>query len=92
MIFKWRRSEVISLGSVFLILGWVWYASAKANSWDDATKRVADEVTILGKHEVRLTSIEQQLKDQHDEMMNQLQAISEAVGARPIPVHHAGPR
>ena len=38
----WRRSEWISLSTVAVVIGWVWYASARTNTWDQTVKDVND--------------------------------------------------
>lgn len=32
---NWRRSELISLGTLLTLASWIWWASAKANAWDE---------------------------------------------------------
>lgn len=39
---NWRRSDVISLGTLFTVLAWVWYASAKTTTWDENTTQIKE--------------------------------------------------
>lgn len=43
----WRKSEWISLATVATVLGWIYYASAKTQGWDQTSRDVAEIKPVL---------------------------------------------
>jgi hypothetical protein len=78
---RWRRSDLISIGTILTVIGWIWFASAQTEKWDGVTDEVRNEHTGIAAHETRIAVLEkQQEMEQRDHEL--LVAIAEAVGAR----------
>lgn len=63
---NWRRSETISMGTLILVAGWIWWASAKTNSWDSSSTKIAaiePKVEDHGKQLAVLVAAVQDMKE-----------------------------
>lgn len=54
---------MISIGTLFVILGWIWYASAKTTGWDGTTERVKEIEPVVEKHTAQLDVLTEKLDD-----------------------------
>ena len=66
---NWRRSEFIAiLGPLATILLWVWFASAKANTWDGTSATVAKMEPVVEIHTSQLAVLNSKLDDIQDDL------------------------
>lgn len=68
---KWRRSEWISITTLVMVAGWIWWASAKVNAWDVVSDPQIGN-NALG---TRVTRLETHISDKDDQISQQLTAI-----------------
>lgn len=68
---RWRRSEYISIGTVVMVAGWIWYASAKVQTYDV----VCDPNKGNDALDRRMTTMETHVRDKDDEILRQLGVI-----------------
>lgn len=61
---NWRRSDIISISTLFVVLGWVWFASAKVAKWDV----VCDPKKGNDVLDTRVTVVETYLFDMKDDL------------------------
>ena len=73
---NWRRSDIISFGTLLTLLVWIFYAGAKMNATENISNIVSDKETGVESHEVRIRLLE---RSNQDEMVL-LNDIAEAVG------------
>lgn len=67
----WRRSETISISTILVVAGWIWYTSAKVTIYNV----VSDPRKGNDALDTRMTVVETHIKDKDDEISRQLAAI-----------------
>lgn len=68
---NWRRSEIISLGTLLTVAGWIWYASGKVTKWDVVEDMNKGNDAL----DRRVTIIETHIQDNDAEMLRLLRDI-----------------
>ena len=66
---SWRRSEWLAvLSPLITVILWIWFASAKANSWDATTAMVAEMKPEVESHSQQLAVVKDELDDIKDDV------------------------
>lgn len=66
---NWRRSEFIAItGPIVTILLWVWFASARANTWDGTSEKVAKLEPIVAEQGKQLAVLVDAVSDMRDDV------------------------
>jgi hypothetical protein len=67
-VHRWRRSDTISLSTLIVLAGWIWYASAKASAWDETVQTVNQMNPKVETHGQQLSAIEATLSDMKEDV------------------------
>ena len=72
---SWRRSEWLSVGTLVMVAGWIWWASSRVSAWDQVDTVVCDAHKGNDALNDRVTTLETHISDRDDEITRQLSAI-----------------
>ena len=77
---KWRRSEWISISTLLMVGGWIWWASAKATVWDGDIERGRDPKKGFDALDTRVTIIETTDAERWRQVVEWMAKIDKKVG------------
>ncbi len=60
---NWRRSEWISMSTLIIVAGWIWWASAKAAAWDLTAQQVGLLAPIVSEHDKKIAVLIETIDD-----------------------------